>query len=108
MADWIHPALIVAVTAACTIFTRFFPFVLFGGKRKMPRFVQYLGGVLPAAIIATLVVYCLKDLNFSLYPFGIPQLIAVAVVVALHLWKSNTLISIFGGTAVYMALIHLF
>lgn len=101
------PLLIVLVAGGVTILTRALPFLLFGGKRQMPTAVRYLGGVLPPCIIALLVLYCLKGLPGGNVADGVCQLAALACVVGLHLYKRNTLLSIFGGTAVYMLLIRL-
>ena len=90
---------IIAVTALVTMAVRFLPFAVFG-KRPLPRVVVYLGRVLPPAIMAALVVYCLKGIDMSAYPFG------MAVTALVHLWKRNTLLSIAAGTACYMALIR--
>lgn len=100
-----HAALLVAVIALVTIALRFLPFVIFRG-RETPRFIAYLGKVLPFAIMGMLVIYCLRSISFAAMPFGIPELIAVALVVALHLWKKNTLLSIIGGTVCYMVLVQ--
>ena len=98
--------LIIAVCAACTFAERLFPFVIFRG-REVPEVVRYLGKILPTAIIATLTVYCLRGASFGSLGGFAPSLIAVAVTVALHLWKRNTLISVVGGTACYMLLVQL-
>lgn len=100
-----YSLLIIAVCAACTFAERLLPFLIFG-KRKVPRVVTYLGKVLPMAIMAALVVYCLRGTTFGSLPEFLPQLVASAVTVALHLWKRNTLLSIAGGTACYMVLIR--
>lgn len=97
--------LIVGVTALVTLFTRALPFAAFG-KRPLPRIVLYLGRVLPAAIMAALVIYCLKDLDFSRFPFGLAELISVGVVAVVHIWKRSSLLSIGIGTACYMVLIR--
>ena len=96
----------IAVMAAVTFLTRFLPFLLFDRGESPPRIVLYLGRVLPPAIIAMLIIYCLKDLSFLSPGSWIPQLISVAVVVALHLWRHNNLLSIFGGTILYMVLVQ--
>lgn len=96
------------VCAFCTQATRWLPFLLFGGKRQVPRLIRYLGAVLPPAIMAVLVVYCLKGITPLTWPHGLPELISSAVVVTAHLWKKNTLISIFTGTLCYMFLIQKF
>ena len=96
---------VIAVTALVTVLTRFLPFAVFG-KRPLPRVVVYLGRVLPPAIMAALVVYCLKDIDLTAFPFGLAQLISVAVTALVHLWRRNTLLSIALGTACYMVLIH--
>lgn len=102
----INSVLMVAVIALVTVVLRFMPFWVFG-NRKTPAFITYLGRVLPYAIMGMLVIYCLRGISFLSSPFGIPELLACAVVVLLHLWRRNTLVSIVGGTAVYMLLIQL-
>ena len=99
--------LAIAVSAAVTFALRALPFVCFGGKRGMPRRIVRLGSVLPPAIMAALVVYCLKGVPYGTVREGACQLIAAAAVVALHVWKRSTLLSIGAGTALYMILIRL-
>ena len=96
----------VIVCALCTQVTRWLPFLLFGGKKELTKLVRYLGVVLPAAIMAVLVVYCLKGITPLAYPYGLPELLSVALVVVLHAWKGNTLLSIGAGTACYMVLVQ--
>ena len=98
--------MILAVMAGAQL-TRWLPFVLFPEKRKPPKVVTYLGGILPPAMMGLLVVYCLRNVSVSVAPHGIPEAVALAVVVALHRWKGNVLLSIAGGTAVYMLLVQL-
>lgn len=104
--DYKYSALLIAVVAIVTLLLRVLPFIIFGGKRKTPEIVTYLGKVLPYAIMGMLVVYCLKDISITSFPFGIPEVIASSAVVLLHLWKRNTLISVGGGTVLYMVLIQ--
>ena len=99
-------AAMIAVMALFTFATRLVPFAIFRGDKPVPGWVRYLGIVLPAAIIATLVIYCLKHIEFSNYPSGIPELISVALVAGLHIWKRNTLLSIGAGVVCYMVLIR--
>lgn len=101
-----HAFFIVLVVAAVTFFTRACPFLLFRGNRKIPKTVKYLGGVLPPAIMAILVVYCLKTVQIFSYPFGLPEIISISVVGIVHLWKRNNLLSIGLGTLTYMLLIQ--
>ena len=101
-----HGVLIVAVVALVTMGIRFLPFVIFGGKQDTPKYLTYLGKVLPYAIMGMLVVYCLKGVALTTAPYGVPELIACAAVVLLHLWKRSTLISIIGGTVCYMVLVQ--
>ena len=103
----VHAALVVAICAGVTLMTRALPFVCFGGKRGVPRLVTALGKALPSAIMAALVVYCLKNVPYGSLADGAKQLVAAGAVVALHLWKRNTLVSIAGGTALYMILIRI-
>ena len=102
-----HDILLVAVAVLVTMATRFLPFLIFGEKRKTPPIIEYLGTVLPCAIMGMLVVYCLKDVSFLSSPFGLPELIACVVVAALHVWKRSSLLSIGGGTVCYMLLVQL-
>ena len=102
-----HDVLLIIVAVLVTAATRFLPFLIFGEKRKTPPVIEYLGTVLPCAIMGMLVVYCLKDISFVKNPFGLPELIACAVVAALHVWKRNSLLSIGGGTVCYMLLVQL-
>ncbi len=97
---------LIVVMIVVTAMLRFFPFLIWNGKRKTPEVVLYLGKVLPYAIMAMLVVYCLKGVNPFTSPHGLPELIAVAVVAGLHAWKRNTLLSIIVGTVVYMFLVQ--
>ena len=90
-----------------TMLTRFLPFLLFPGNKPTPKYIQYLGNVLPAAVFGLLVVYCLKNVSFLTGTHGIPELISIAVVVVLHLWKRQMLLSIAGGTVCYMLLVQL-
>ena len=90
-----------------TMATRFLPFLLFGGKRQTPKIITYLGKVLPCAIMGMLVVYCLKDVRPLAYPYGIPELLGIALVAVLHIWKRNSLLSIGAGTVFYMLLVQL-
>ncbi len=101
-----HAVLILLVTAVVTYLIRVLPFWVFRGDDELPGAVVYLGKILPAAIMATLVVYCLRSTSFASVIGFVPQLAATAVVVLLHLWRRNTLLSIFGGTAVYMLLVQ--
>ena len=99
--------LTVVIISAVTAALRFLPFIVFSVGKKTPRTVLYLGKVLPFAIMAMLVVYCLKSVSLLTYPFGLPELIVIAIVVLLHIWKRNTLLSIAGGTVCYMLFIQL-
>ena len=102
----VRSMIIIAVVAAVTMLLRFLPFAVFGKHKKTPDYITYISSVLPYAIMGMLVVYCLKDISITAAPHGIPELIAGAVVVGLHLWKKNTLLSIVSGTVVYMLLIQ--
>ena len=89
-----------------TVLTRFLPFILFPANRPTPPFIQYLGRVLPPAVIGMLVIYSLKDVNVLGPSRGIPELLAVSIVAGLHLWKRQILLSIAGGTVAYMLLVQ--
>ena len=87
---------IIAVCAACTFLERWLPWLLFG-RRAVPKVVEYLGRILPMAVMVSLLVYCLR----------VPQVIAVGVTAGLHWWRRNTLLSIAAGTVCYMLLVQL-
>ena len=103
----IHSLILVGVMAVFTALLRFLPFFAFPEGRKRPKVVTYLGTVLPYALIGMLVVYCFKSVSVFEYPYCIPELLAVALVAVLHIWKRNTLISVFGGVIFYMFLVQL-
>ncbi len=114
----------IAVMAVVTFLTRVLPFLLFDRGESPPKLVLYLGRVLPPAVIAMLIVYCLRSPSVavpaeltasmsgwlatvvSFFVGWAPQLIAGVVVVVLHVWKRNNLLSIFGGTILYMILVQ--
>ncbi|WP_144611981.1 branched-chain amino acid transporter permease [Bacillus cereus] len=96
----------ISMVVLGTMLTRFLPFVVFPSDRPTPQYVQYLGRVLPSAVIGLLVIYCFKDVNLFTGSHGIPELIAVALVIVLHLWKRQMLLSIAGGTIIYMVLVQ--
>lgn len=102
----LHSIGIIAVAAVVTLFIRAIPFVMFGGKREVPTTVTYLRKVLPPAIMVILVVYCVKGINLMVGNHGIPELLSIAVVAGLHIWKRNTLLSIAVGTVLYMILVQ--
>ena len=96
----------IAVMAIVTFLTRALPFMLFGRGNKVPPVVLYLGKYLPPAVIAMLIVYCLRGVSFASASGWAPSLIAAVAVVVLHLWKKNNLLSILGGTVIYMVLVQ--
>ena len=96
----------IAVAALVTLALRVLPFVLLGGK-ETPEYVLYLGRVLPYAIMAMLIVYCLKGISFTGGSHGIPEIAAVAAVAAIHACNKISLLSILAGTALYMFLVQM-
>lgn len=96
--------LLISVMAGVTALLRFLPFLLF--RKKTPAYITYLGKVLPPAIIGMLVIYCLKDVSISAAPHGLPEAIAAISVVALQALTRKSLISILGGTVLYMFLVQ--
>lgn len=97
--------IILAVTLGTQI-TRWLPFLMFPENKQPPKVVLYLGRVLPPAMMGLLVVYCFKNVSWLSGSHGAPELLATAAVVGLHLWKKNVLLSIAGGTALYMVLLQ--
>lgn len=102
----IEQMILIAAVVLGTMLTRFLPFLVFPAGKPTPRYVRYLGGVLPGAVFGLLVIYCLKDVSLFSGSRGLPELIAVAVVAALHLWKRQMLLSIAAGTLCYMLLVQ--
>ena len=98
--------LLILAVAAGTQLTRWLPFWLFPEKKAPPVWVTYLGRVLPAATMGLLVVYCLKGVVWSAPPHGAAELLSILAVVVLHRWKNHVLVSIAGGTALYMLLVQ--
>lgn len=99
-------AALIAVMALVTFLTRALPFLLFDHEKRPPARILALGRALPPAVMAMLIVYCLREVRFTQLSGWLPPLLAGGVTVALHLWKRNNLLSIFGGTALYMFLVQ--
>ena len=97
---------IIGVVIVCTFLTRALPFLVFKDSEKIPALILYLGRMLPMAIMFMLILYCIRSTSFLSYPYGIPELLGIGCVVILHLWKRNNMISIVGGTLVYMILVQ--
>lgn len=89
-----------------TMITRFLPFIIFPAGKPTPKYIQYLGRVLPAAVFGLLVIYCLRNINIFTGSHGLPELISIIIVISLHLWKRQMLLSIAGGTICYMLLVQ--
>ena len=96
----------IAMVILGTMLTRFLPFLLFPTGKKTPKYIQYLGKVLPAAIFGLLVIYCVKDVSVLQGNHGLPEILAIALTAGLHLWKKNMFLSIAAGTLFYMALVQ--
>lgn len=97
----------IAMVVLGTMITRYLPFIIFPAGKPTPKYVKYLGKVLPPAVFGMLIIYCLKNVSIFTGSHGIPELIAIAVVVGLHAWRRQMLLSIAGGTIVYMLLVQL-
>lgn len=98
--------IMILAVALGTMVTRFTPFLLFPEKKDPPQMVLYLGKVLPTAMMGLLVVYCLRNIPVSGVKGGLGELIAILSIVLLHKWRNNVLLSIGGGTLVYMVLLQ--
>lgn len=97
----------ILVMAGVTVLLRFLPFLIFGGRAKTPEFIEYLGKVLPYAIMGMLVVYCLKGTSFNFVINWLPVCVGVVLTAMIQIWKRNTIYSILAGTVVYMVLIRI-
>lgn len=98
----------VALCVLGTVLSRFMPFIVFSENNKTPKLVDYLGKALPGAVFGMLVIYCLKEVDFTRGSFGIPEGVGVVVTYLLHKWKRQMMISIVGGTICYMILVRIF
>ncbi len=96
----------ISLVVLGTVITRFLPFIVFPAGKNTPKYIQYLGRALPAAVFGLLVVYCLKGVELLSWSHGLPELISVVLVVGLHLWRRQMLLSIAGGTVCYMLLVQ--
>lgn len=96
----------IGVVVLGTMLTRFLPFLIFPAQKPTPKYIRYLGKVLPSAVFGLLIIYCLKDISLVAGSHGIPELISIALVIVLHLWKRQMLLSIAGGTVCYMLLVQ--
>lgn len=96
----------IAMIVLGTALTRYLPFMLFPAGKQTPPYVRYLGKVLPSAVFGLLVIYCLRNVNVFGGTYGIPELLAITLVIVLHLWKRQMLLSIAGGTIFYMILVQ--
>ena len=97
----------IALCVLGTMLTRFLPFLIFNESRRTPSYIQYLGKVLPGAIFSMLIVYCFRNFSFLQNSYGLPELLSVMLVIVLHCYKRNMLLSIAGGTICYMLLVQL-
>ena len=107
MMTTVQALITVLICAGITVLIRAAAFLLFPAGRKAPAFITWMGSRLPRAVMAMLLIYCLKDVSFTAAPAWLPTLAAVAVTAVLHLWKRQMMLSIAGGTAVYMMLIRI-
>ncbi len=103
----VYSLIMIAVMAAVTFLLRFLPFAVFPADKETPAVITYLSNALPCAIMGMLVIYCLKDVTIFSGNHGIPEVICVILVVVLHKWRHNSLLSISVGTIVYMLLVQM-
>lgn len=96
----------VAMVVLGTMITRFIPFIVFPANKPTPKYIQYLGNVLPGAVFGMLVIYCLKNVSIFTGSHGIPEFISIIFVIILHLFRRQMLLSIAGGTILYMLLVQ--
>ena len=102
----LNVVMVIAVMATVTILLRFLPFILFDHGEQLPKWISYLGRVLPSAIMSMLLVYCVRNIDLLKGNHGFPELICIAVAMLMHYWKRNTLVSIGVSTLLYMVIIQ--
>ena len=98
--------LTIAAVVAGTVTTRFLPFIIFPADKPTPEYIKFLVKVLPSAALGMLVVYCLKNVDITSGTHAVPEIISIAVVCCLHIWKRAMLLSIAGGTFTYIILVN--
>ncbi len=103
-----YSAILILVMSLITILLRSLPFLLFTNEEKTPSFIVYLGSVLPQAAMGMLVIYCLRNVQITAASSWIPECISVITVILLQMFKRNALLSILGGTILYMVIVQLF
>lgn len=96
----------IAICALGTMAARFLPFIVFSSQKPTPKYIQYLGKALPAAIFGMLMIYCLRNVDVFSGSHGLPELISIGAVTAVHLYKRNMMLSISAGTVCYMLLVN--
>lgn len=106
MTDYRHAMIIILIMGLATFATRIVPVLIFGRGEKVPDYIMYLGRTVPYTAMGLLIVYCLKDISFTASTHAIPEIIALALVIATYLWKRNTIASVVIGTILYMILVQ--
>lgn len=89
------------------IVTRALPF-WFGRYFKDNEMLAYVGKALPAYVMMLLVLYEIKLDSFVVYPYALPALISLGIVVMMHIWLRQVLLSMSVGTASFILLKLLF
>ncbi len=99
--------IIIACVVLGTLTTRFLPFIIFSSDKETPRYIKYLGYMLPPAVFGLLVVYALREVEVTRISGFLPEMLAVGLIIILHYWKKSMLLSIAGGTIFYMVLVQM-
>ena len=107
MSDFKHSLIIILVMGVVTLATRILPVLIFGRNEKIPKYIMYLGKVVPYTAMGLLIVYCFKDVSVVQKPHALPELIAMTVVIVSYLWKRNAIFSVVIGTVLYMLLVQM-
>lgn len=97
---------IILIMSIITFGLRAAPFILFSRNRTTPKVITYLGNGLPPAVIGMLIIYCVRNVSVQAFPYGLAEMFSIAFVAILHLWRKNTLLSIVGGTLLYMVFVQ--
>ena len=102
----VQTVVMIAMAALGTMLTRYLPFLAFRSDKPTPKYLDYLGKVLPPAVFGMLVVYCLKGVSFGAVSGFMPEFLGIFSTVLIHLAFRKMLLSIVGGTAVYILLVN--
>lgn len=100
-----HALTVIVVISIVTVALRVAPFFVLG-KLSSSGYLQFIGEKMPTGVMVLLVAYTIKDLDVTVYPYGLPTLVSLCVAAGMYWYTDNSLLSIGGGVALYMTLVN--